>query len=367
MIVIVMLSCTLSLARQTCCVPPPPQTSISTKHTPCYEDLCTCTTNTANCSRNFGHLTLIPVLPETVENVIFSFNNLTRIQHDDFFGNVSMIQSLDLQYNGLEFISRGAFRVFTRLRTLYLDHNRITYGALASVFVAKGLSRLNVAHQLLGPLPSGYFVGKSLPFLAELELSGNYLQHLNLSELQPLTGLVRLSAVYSRINQVTTVPLPRLMCLDLGFNDLSDLPPSCGTNGSSLLPRLKVLSFEQNRLRDFSLQTCLPKLEWLVLDRNYINTVKTGMFSGNRFPSLAKLSLQNMNIRKIEAFAFRNSALRTLSLMYCNMPLSDVAHPVSFAGIPNLKVLQASHNFVTDLSEPTFYQLFGSLKNLKKL
>ena len=361
MLVIVMLGCTPSLARHTSCVRPPSRT------TPCYKHYCTCSTNTADCSRNFGRLTFLPVLPETVENVIFSFNNLTTIQHDDFFGNVSMIRCLDLQDNGLEFISIGAFRNFTRLGTLYLNHNRLSYDALTPIFVTKGLFNLHIGHMGLGPVPSGYFVRTSLPSLAELDISGNYLAHLNLSELEPLTGLLDFSALVCRISEVTIAPLPQLVFLNLGFNALHDLPDSCGSNGSSLLPALKELRFEYNKVRDFSNQICLPKLEHLELNSNYIPIVKTDMFNRARFPSLKQLSLESMKITEIEAFAFRNPVLQALSLMYCNMHLSVVAHPDSFAGIPNLSFLQMSHNFATDLSEHTFCQLFGSLANLNKL
>ena len=361
MLVIVMLGCTPSLARQTSCVRPPSRT------TPCYKQHCTCSTNTANCSRNFGRLKFLPDLPKTVENVIFSFNNLTTIQHDDFFGNISRIQCLDLQYNGLEFISKGAFRVFTNLRTLYLDHNKFTYGTLTPVSVAKGLFSLHIAHMGLGPIPSGYFERTSLPSLAELDISGNILHHLNLSEMEPLTGLTNLSALECRINNVTTAPLPRLVLLDLGFNDLYYLPDSCGSDGSSLLPGLRELRLEQNKVHDFSNQICLPKLDHLELDKNDIATVKTDMFNGTRFPRLRQLSLDFVNIKTIEAFAFRNLALQALSLMFCNMQLSAAAHPDSFAGIPNLEFLQVSNNFGADLSEHKFCQLFGSLASLKKL
>ena len=367
MLAIVMLGCTTSLARQISCVPPPPRTFITTKTSYCYQDFCTCTTNTANCSRNFGRLTFLPVLPKTVENVIFSFNNLTTIQHDDFFGNVSMIRCLDLQYNWLESISKGAFRNFTSLRTLYLDHNRLTYGALTPVFVTNGLFNLHIGHMSLGPIPSGYFARTPLPSLARLDVSGSYLWHLNLSEMEPLTGLTELTALECRISHVTTAPLPQLVYLNLGFNDLYDLPDSCGSNGSSLLPGLKELRFERNKVDDFHNQICFPNLTKLELNRNSIVTVKQDMFSGTQFPSLLQLSLDHMQIKKIEAFAFRNPTLQSLSLMYSNIQFSVTAHPDSFSGIPNLSFLQMSHNYGSDSSEHTFYQLFGSLSRLKKL
>ena len=367
MLTIVMLGCTASLARQISCVPPPPRTFITTKNSYCYQDFCTCTSNTANCSRNFGRLTFLPGFPETVENVIFSYNNLTAIQHDDFFWNVSMIRCLDMQNNGLEFISKGAFHVFTKLRTLFLTMNRLTYGALTPVFVTNGLFNLHSGHMGLGPIPNGYFARTSVPSLARLDISGNNLLHLNLSELEPLTGLTELSALECKISQFTTAPLQKLVYLNLAFNDLYALPDSCGSNGSSLLPGLKELRFARNKVNDFHNQICFPNLARLELNRNSIGIVKQDMFSGTRFPSLLQLSLDGMVIKKIEAFAFRNPTLNSLSLMYCDMQLSAFAHPDSFSGIPNLSFLQMSHNSFSDLSEHTFHRLFSTLTSLKKL
>ena len=367
MIAIVMLGCTTSLARQISCEPPPRRSFITTKNTHCYKDFCMCTTNTANYSRNFGRLTFLPVLPMTVENVIFSSNKLTTIQHDDFFRNVSMIRCLDLQDNGLKSISKGAFSVFTRLRKLLLDHNRLNYPALSPVFVAKGLFSLHVSVNDLGHIPSGYFARTSLPSLARLDISRNFLPHLNLSELKPLTGLTSLTASECRISHVTTAPLPQLAYLNLGFNNLYDLPESCGSYGFSLLPGLKELRFEYNRVNDLLNQICFPNLAILRLNSNYIGTVKQDMFSGTPFPSLLHLSLETMVIKKIEAFAFRNPTLQSLSLMSCSMQLSAVAHNDSFSGIPNLSFLQMRGNNASDSSEHTFNQLFGSLASLKKL
>ena len=364
--VIVMFGCTSCFARRNSCVLPPSRTFLTTKSTPCYQDLCTCTNETANCSNNYGRLTFVPKLPGSVKNVIFSYNNLTTI-HDGFFKNVTKIESLDLQNNGLKYISQRAFLVFTKLKTLCLDHNSLSYGALNPVFLTTGLSSLDIAHTGLGPLPTGYFAHKSLPSLAKLDISGNYLHHLNLSELEPLKGLASLSALSSRISKVTTAPLRRLRYLDLGFNALSDLPCSCISNESSLFPRLETLNFIKNTVSSFNDQICLPKVRQLQLSGNSIVTVKTDMFNEKSFPSLRVLLLDSMAIAKIEAFAFRNSKLCELALMYCNMDLRVVAHPAAFAGIPNLNFIQVGENHLTDLGPRAFNQLFGSLSSLQKI
>ena len=346
-------------------VPSPSRITTRSRH--CYKDMCTCTFNVADCSRNYGRLTFLPKLPKTVTHVVFSFNNLTAVENEDFFMNVSKVQYLDLQNNGLIFINQRAFRVLTRLKTVCLDHNKLSYKALIPVFSATGLSVLRISYMGLGPLPRGYFARTPLPPLASLELGGNNLMHLNLSEFEPLTQLMQLRAEHSHINQVTSVSLPQLRYLDLGFNALFDLPVSCRNDGSSMFPRLKQLRFGSNKVSDFFNQICLPNLEQLNLSGNQIAAVKTDMFSAERFPSLLALTLQSINIKSLQAFAFRNPTLRSLTLMYCTMHLSKVADPDSFARIPNLEVLFVSHNTAADLSEDRFIRLFGSLDSLKRL
>ena len=62
--VIVMMAFTASHAQATGFVPSPSRITTRSRH--CYKDMCTCTFNVADCSRNYGHLTFLPKLPKTV-------------------------------------------------------------------------------------------------------------------------------------------------------------------------------------------------------------------------------------------------------------------------------------------------------------
>ncbi|XP_070204893.1 toll-like receptor 2 type-2 [Littorina saxatilis] len=100
-----------------------------------------------------------------------------------------------------------------------------------------------------------------------------------------------------------------------------------------------------------------------------MSTIKTDMFGKNSFPALVHLSLESMEpISTIQRFAFRNPSLQTMSLMYCTIPFSDVTiDPDSFAGLPNLKLLQVSHNLGSYIPDEKFNRLFGTLTSLEKL
>ena len=335
-----------------------------------FEDKCRCLDTTANCSHNYGRLTFVPHLPSRIKHLIFSFNNLTTIP-SDFFANVTRITSIQLDNNQIESMAGGAFRRLTRLTTLCLDHNRLNYSQIVPVFLAKNLKHLLMRYMHLGPPPYEFFSSRPMPRLLQIDLTGNLIQHLNFSVFAPLTDLRSLRAPDNRICRTTTVLMPQLSDLHLQANALFDLPSSCTSNGSSLLPRLSVLNFSENRLSEFGegLGICLPSLRTLALSQNPIRVLATDMFGGERFPSLFGLSLNAIQpIQRIEPFAFRNPTLQTLSLMYCNIGFSDDSVDADcFAGSPRLEHLQLSHNLCTALSDEKFNRLFSSVKNLRRL
>ncbi|XP_076453842.1 toll-like receptor 4 isoform X2 [Babylonia areolata] len=335
----------------------------------CVEDVCRCTRTRADCSRNYGRLTYVPRLPDSIRTLIFSFNNLTKILRDDFFQNGTRLVSLHLENNGLEYISHGAFRPLTRLEALYLGHNALTYPAIRPVFSANRLSILHLTYMDLGPLPDNWFLEKPAPPIQNLNLSGNQLlQHLNLSVLSRLQKLRYLSVQDSRIFSVTSAYMPKLLTLNLQSNALFDLPESCG-NGTGLFPSLQRISLGRNTFSGFHGKICLPRLEFLDLSSNPITVVKTDMFNSHRFPSLKKLRLDAvMSFSMLDQFAFRGPTLRSLSLQFCRIIFrKSVIHPDAFAGIPNLNHLQISHNLGRGIPEEKFNRLFGSLTNLTNL
>ncbi|XP_070203793.1 toll-like receptor 3 [Littorina saxatilis] len=343
-----------------------------TKKVKCFEEKCVCYKTTADCSENNGSLTYIPKLKYSrkIWTLIFSFNNLTNISRDDFFANLSTIRVLHLQNNGLRDISAGAFRPLTKLLTLYVDNNKLTYHSLLPVFSAKGLTSLFLRNMRLGPLPHDYFFGQAMPPLSVLDLSGNSLRYLNFTAFRPLVHLKNLHVSSCRINRVQYEAMPHLQTLKLANNALYDFLESCAVNGTSLFPKLKVIDFSQNGFARFDEQRmCLPNLQTLTMSKNNINHFETDMFGKERFPRLRRLNVGSMlNIEAIDEYAFRNPTLEVLGMYDCRIRFRDVSvNATCFAGNPRLQQLQLSHNFLADLSDEKFSLLFSSLKNLNTL
>ena len=125
----------------------------------CFEDKCTCAGRSADCSKNYGNLTFVPELPKRIRFLNFTYNRLRDINTSDFFTNVSGLQTLDLGENELQRIHPDAFKVFTQLKTLFLNRNRnLTLKALQPVLTASTLRKLEVSFADVHYLPDDLFI-----------------------------------------------------------------------------------------------------------------------------------------------------------------------------------------------------------------
>ena len=336
----------------------------------CFEEKCKCSGKVADCSHNYGRLKFIPHFTFSIRSLVFSFNNLTAITTDDFFQNVSWISRLDLSNNGLQWISPGAFVPMKSLSVLHLDNNYLGPCQLKLVFLSKHVQAIFLRNMNLASFPEDVFGGQLLYRLGRLDLSGNCIEHLNMTVFRHTPHLERLQISHNRLARITSHVMPHLGLLQIDNNALFELPRSCSEKGLPLFPRLQRITFSDNKFSSFSDDEamCFTALRRLDMSRNPIKFLVKDMFSVQRFPQLRSLSLHGIqHIEQIDRFAFRSSALQTLSLMFNNIPFDAFYVDADcFAGNPDLQVLQLSHNFL-DIAESKFTQLFSPLKKLEKL
>ena len=337
----------------------------------CFEDKCRCSGKTVDCSHNYGRLTYILKFSFSITSLVFSFNNLTAIPTDNFFQNMSWISCLNLSYNGLQHISPGAFVSMKSLRYLFLDHNNLAPRELQWVFMAKSLTTVLLGHTNLVSIPDEIFAGQLLRNLRRLDLSSNFIEHLNMTVFRHTPNLGRLQISHNRLLRLTPTFMPYLGRLQLNDNALYQFPHSCADNGPSLFPYLNTITFSDNKFSNFPEKEimCFPSLTKLDMSRNPIRFLVKDMFGEKRFPVLSALSLQAIqHIDRIERFAFRNPSLEKLTLKYNNIPFGAVyVNADCFAGSQHLKNLQLSHNSFLDVQVMKFRQLFAALKSLQEL
>ncbi|KAK7089875.1 toll-like receptor 2 type-2 [Littorina saxatilis] len=340
----------------------------------CYNEsraVCWCTETELDCSRNDGKLTFVPKVNGTFHFLNFTFNYLLEIG-EDFFENVTEVRRLDIGDNKrLGYIHPQALKPLRNLSELYLDYDYAltkNYTLLEPVFSMSSLTRLDIRVCDLPPLPDNLFYRYPMPFLQTFYLHFNqHLQHLNMSALQPLTRLTTLGVASSRLISVHPGYAPSLEKLNLNYNNLNNFLHTCGKKapgrkGRSYYPNLQQLMLKENKIKAISKTVCLPSLTYLDLGQNKIKIVATGMFKAQHFPNLQELYLENMELMKIEAGAFDNPRIRTVSLMYNHFYFST--HNVStesFKNCTGIENLLLGQNYI---SNENFILIFGHLRNV---
>ncbi|ORX85413.1 L domain-like protein, partial [Anaeromyces robustus] len=210
-----------------------------------------------------NNFTFIPSPLFELENLVelFLFNNKLSGDLNEYdFYRLSNLEVLDLSENLIENVG-DCFSQNKKLRKLQLSHNKIkeitsldlkhckelelSHNELVSIFTEKQsfpkLQRLDLRNNKL------QFIGEqvSCPELKELYLTSNRLSSLG-SLLKSATNLNILDIYGNVFKEVPKdiLNLKDITRLDLGNNDISELPPRLG-----LLKNIKFLRFEGNMIK----------------------------------------------------------------------------------------------------------------------
>lgn len=338
----------------------------------CYW-MCRCNDTYADCSQNFGNLTFIPVLPQGIKYLNFSFNGLTAIPDEEFFSNATQILGLDLSHNDLVYVAKDAFKFMTKLQDLAMNYNRLNYTNLDFLFGISSLKRVDLIRCVpkLGPLPIDYFYLHPMPYLETLNLHDNLLGLLNMTAFKPLRRLKHLGLGHNAIYQIFPDYMPRLSALVLHSNRIYEFPETCGTRGA-YFPELKELYLDNNAISSLvDMSVCLRKVELLEVSRNALREILSDTFNSSRFPSLRMLFFRSnkIKIHKIHRRAFSNPNLKLLALLNNGLVFSrdDTVHPDAFVDCPSLLIIQLNGNIFAYIRDDKFQRLFGQVPSLKEL
>ena len=156
---------------------------------------------------------------------------------------------LSLSRNGIEDVQEDALHGFSKLRTLLLEHNRIssstltdhTFSKLRSLQVLvlsnnalqtlrgswfrsnRGLTRLQLDGNQITNLTDSSFGGTNLHSLRHLDLSNNFISYIGKDTFRPLLQLEEVDLSRNRLAQMPDVftPLKHLILLSLDKNQWS--------------------------------------------------------------------------------------------------------------------------------------------------
>ncbi|CAL9687267.1 unnamed protein product [Knipowitschia caucasica] len=271
----------------------------------------------------------------------FSFNNLLDPDKKTFEGlQSSSLEAFDLSNNFIFSLQPSVFSPLTDAKIINICHNKINQinqGAFRGL--ENSLQLLNLSHNLIGEIYSETF--QHLTSLKILDLSFNHIGALGHQSFSGLSSLKLLNLNSNSLRKLTsTVYLPKLRFLYLNNNRLESL-----YNINNLAGRnITLLEVEGNQLTllndVFAIVEYFPNLETLIFGGNFIKWCHSPRTSTNN--SLLVLDLHDSSLQIIWSQGF----------------CLDI-----FDHFGNLLGLNLSHNSIQSLPQG----LFSSLRSIREI
>jgi len=324
----------------------------------------------------------------TLLELNLSHNNLTDIASGSIVGLIS-IRTLDLRFNKLKKmvpvpvalntihlehneinqLSKTAFPSLNSLLELYLDHNRISRldeGTFSSLLA---LHTLSLSHNLLDDIPMRAL--KDLTSLQTLNLNGNKIQRLQRRAFGTLPIVFNLRLDGNNISSLADHSFEgmlQLLNLNLSSNNLVEVPPEAFGG----LVSLRQLDLSHNQLNRFENKTRSAMEDLLSLEVGNFSHNKLSMITQKTFLNspyipyrlrIVDLSHNLIGIL-VNHFAVGLKKVEWLSLR--NNIINEIM-PNVLTNITQLKYLDLSHNKLRQLKRNTFLAPSGESAALKSL
>ncbi|KAI8571187.1 hypothetical protein RHMOL_Rhmol01G0099400 [Rhododendron molle] len=293
-----------------------------------------------------------------------SLGNLTQIRELDLsknsfngevpatLSNLKQLTMLGLSSNNFE----GRIPVLaelTRLESLFLRVNNFIGGFPLWVANLKPLGYLEISrNQLTGPIP---FNLSGLQNLREFYLYDNYLSGVIPPSLFTLPLLEQLDLHSNCLTgQILEFQhhLP-LYTIDLSDNQLhGSIPQSI-----SILTNLTTLSVAFTNLRGVVDSQIFKNLEYLSLSNTNLSVISRSNVNNNTLPNLKFFVMSSCNVEVFPDFLRTAENLQNLDLSE-NRVHGQIPNWAGFMWKASLIYLNLSHNFLTDIKELPWEQLY---------
>ena len=305
--------------------------------------------------------------PQNIGEVDMSHNEQITVSNGMFDG-LEKLSYLRFAHNSMVKCSESFKQLISLLR-LDLSGNRI---ATCNIdFLPVTLKELDLAANLLTRIPNFCSSNGSsiMPSLKYLYLENNIIHFIINDTLSCLTSLITIDLHANSIPNVPSNFLPQnLKELHLGSNRITSIQDFCSSNGNgtSILPFLRILSLEDNRIDHLGFRTfdCLPSLKTLNVARNFLHLIGSQTF--NSLTKLDILDISNLKDRTVTDRivlwdAFDNPSLKHFSSM------GNLFFP-NLSNCPSLESIDISgSNLQLQPNLPLVEQHFGRLLHLKIL
>ncbi|XP_047435002.1 vasorin-like [Mugil cephalus] len=271
---------------------------------------CNCQTQeTIFCIRSQS--TTVPRVPTTTQTLYVFQNSIVTLSQDDFKG-LTELELLDLSQNELSEIPDGVFQMLSKLKNLDLSANQITH---ISKYSFSGLVQLE-----------------------RLYLHTNRIQNIHLEAFEGLEMLLELKLQGNQLTSLPSIRFPRLLLLDLSYNNIPALGPS--DLHTPHLEALKIASLGLTSV-DEDLIASLKNLHELDISTNQLDEVPQAL-KQDSLKGLIKLSLAANPLGELRVEDFQKlSGLQDLDVSGLN--LQGFPHSF-FQTFPRLMHLTAAEN-----------------------
>ncbi|XP_052071656.1 toll-like receptor 3 [Mytilus californianus] len=316
---------------------------------PCPSSICTCQDFEAICSGEY-----IPRMPARVKQITF-MNGQIKILSGITMANLtnSNVTRLNFTNNGIQEMKTDAFLHMTTMIQLSICEesalNPIDVRNALKNISPNQLRRISFTDNAWKEVPIDMFDSLQNRKSKIIALTGNNFNVFNLSTFSNVEKLIKLNLQQNQIRTVILGYLSNVQRLDLGYNDISDIPSFCFHNTSnSKMPNLAFLSLAFNSLKNLRPVRCLPRLKELRLEQNSLKRIQTNTFAYlNSLTKLYLMAVGGKNLDTLEKGAFNSTSLRHLSLRDCNfhfdkLNLSALAD--LFSNCKNLQHLDLAQN-----------------------
>jgi len=281
---------------------------------------------------------------EMLEEVDFSFNQLSTLSHANTFKKNTAMTKLSLNNNMIHNIQKKSIMKLENLQELYLNNNRLSLMKSKLLSKQKNLNILDLSHNNIHKVSSTAFSQMSV--LKLVKLNNNKIAYLTKKVFEKNVLLEEIDLSYNQ----------------LGYTDAR------GINGADLQKKklihkdafakninCKKLLLNNNYIKDLKPETFLnmKSLVEVNLDHNNIVDIDANLFAGN--PELKFVFMRYNGIKTVPAFD-SNTQLKIAYLSH------NMIESLNLSNLEHLKRVDVGDNTFTELNDNA---LSGSTGNLE--
>ncbi|XP_067657189.1 toll-like receptor 13 [Haliotis asinina] len=333
---------------------------------------CVCNETKHAMSCHGAVLTYIPRAPSFVTKYELSGASIGLLTKEHMMNLTHCVLThLILKKNNITGIGTDAFVDLRYLQKLFWEQDFFPLSdfELLLEHVSSKISDISISALILDKHVASASSFRSLVNLQALKINMHQLKFFNATGLSQLVNLTSLDLSTNRLSSFSlTENLPKLKHLNLGQNDLTEIPQLCLNMSVPTIPRLSILILQDNAIRILETRgiSCLKNMKKLVLSQNRIETLNDNVFA--TLAQLTELQLSRLtSLQYVEHLAFNSTSLSKILFTENPKMTNRKFKPASlFSETPNLATLDLT-NTKLDISVNELKALLLTLKNVKHL